>query len=345
MEIIVPAAGLSSRFPNTKPKYLLYDYDHKMMLVRALEQFLPPVDNIYIGILREHVEKFNAYEYVTNEIPSAKVMIFDQPTNGPATTVYEMLQHFKISPYANIFIKDCDSFFKMPPFFTTENVVCVSKVSENNTLHNLASKSFVRTNEQGIITDIMEKKVISDTFCVGGYHFAQAKTFLQHYLSILDSKNEIFVSHVISNSMLSGELFYENSVTDYVDVGTWGAWHKYNDMPVIFCDIDGTIIKAQGRYGPNNFNDPAIPLVENVARIKEYHDRGCMIIFTTARTVEYTEITNKMLFDLGFSKFMLIMGLHASKRILINDYNGANPYPRAEAINIRRDEDNLKDFL
>jgi hypothetical protein len=52
-----------------------------------------------------------------------------------------------------------------------------------------------------------------------------------------------------------------------------------------------------------------------------------------------------MLTDLGFVDFKLISGLSNAKRILINDYNDANPYPRAIAINIKRDQDNLKDFL
>ena len=47
----------------------------------------------------------------------------------------------------------------------------------------------------------------------------------------------------------------------------------------------------------------------------------------------------------GFKSFNLLCGLQNSKRILINDYNSANPYPRAEAINLKRDSDNLSDFL
>jgi hypothetical protein len=41
----------------------------------------------------------------------------------------------------------------------------------------------------------------------------------------------------------------------------------------------------------------------------------------------------------------LIIGLQNSRRILINDFNKANPYPRAFAINIHRDKDELGDFL
>ena len=48
MEIVVPAAGLSTRFPDMKPKYLLYDYKHDMMLINALRPFIDRGDRIHI---------------------------------------------------------------------------------------------------------------------------------------------------------------------------------------------------------------------------------------------------------------------------------------------------------
>ena len=41
------------------------------------------------------------------------------------------------------------------------------------------------------------------------------------------------------------QIFLEKQITNYVDVGTAEDWFEYNDRPVIFCDIDGTLIKAQ----------------------------------------------------------------------------------------------------
>jgi hypothetical protein len=52
-----------------------------------------------------------------------------------------------------------------------------------------------------------------------------------------------------------------------------------------------------------------------------------------------------MLNKLGFKNPNLIMGLLNCKRIVINDYNDANPYPRSVAINLMRDVDHLKDFV
>jgi hypothetical protein len=332
MEVIVPAAGLSTRFPNVKPKYLHFGYDNKMMLVKAVEPYIGKHD-ITVVILQEHVEKYNALEFVRNELPGAFIVILPKPTRGPAETVKIAINDIKQikKDDFSILVKDCDSFFDHK--VSGGNYVCTSNISDHETLNKLASKSFVKYNDQNVITDIIEKKVVSDSFCVGAYRFESAKDYLTAYDAISNRDGELFVSHVIQYTLANGGLFTKKDVSNYIDVGTADDWHKYNDMPVLFCDIDGTLIKAQS------------PLVENVKRVKEYHDKGCQIIFTTARPGEYEEQTHKTLWSLGFSNYNLCMGLHNSKRILINDYNKSNPYPRAEAINIQRDNDNLRDFL
>jgi hypothetical protein len=73
--------------------------------------------------------------------------------------------------------------------------------------------------------------------------------------------------------------------------------------------------------------------------------QGSQLVFTTARPTERYQEIHAMLEDLGFRDFTLITGLKNVKRILINDYNKANPYPRAIAVNIPRDSDTIGDFL
>ena len=43
---------------------------------------------------------------------------------------------------------------------------------------------------------------------------------------------------------MNKHIFLEKQITNYVDVGT-EDWFEYNDRRIIFCDIDGTLIKAQ----------------------------------------------------------------------------------------------------
>ena len=342
MEIIVPAAGASTRFPDMKPKYLLYDYAHKMMIQRALAPYSQ--HNITIGILREHDEKYHAVDYLRHEFgQELKICLIDKLTRGPADTVYQIIKSStSIDLDAELLIKDCDNFFDHK--MSEGSYVCVSNISKHEVLKKLSSKSFVISIEQGIITDIIEKNVVSDTFCVGAYKFASVRMFCEAFEE-LDTQNEIFVSDVIQRCLHKGHIFTEKIVTNYTDVGTAADWFEYNDKPVIFCDIDGTIMIAQGRVGKNSYDDTPIPLQDNINKILEYQAKGAQIIFTTARKCDVKERTEEQLRELGFKNYQLIMELQNSKRIVINDFNNANPYPRAEAINIQRDTNELSRYL
>lgn len=344
MEIILPAAGLSTRFPGTRPKYLLYDYTGTLMLKRSLESYLGKYP-ITVGILAEHDEKFHASEFIRNELGDAvNIVVLPARTAGPADTVYQIIKNSNINLFSEIFIKDCDSFFNHE--YSEGNYVCVSKMSDHDVLKRISAKSFVVANEQNIVQNIIEKSVVSDTFCVGGYKFESAQLFVDTF-ERLERSNiaEIFVSHIIQDCLYNKHIFETKSVTEYVDVGTLSDWTEYNNKPVIFCDIDGTLIKAQAKHGPNSYTSPYTPLTNNVSRVLALQSQGCQLIFTTARPDRARSITFDMLTELGFKDFTLIMNLNNSARVLINDYNEANPYPRASAVNIKRNEDNLGDFI
>lgn len=340
MEIIVPAAGLSTRFPEMKPKYLLYDYKGELMISNAIKPLRE--HNVHIGILKEHDEKYNASELLRYELGDSVIIhILDQPTKGPADTVYQILKKANLGD-SSILVKDCDSFFDHE--VSDGNYVCVTNIAKHESLKKLGAKSFVIYNDQGIITDIVEKQVVSDTFCIGGYKFEHASDFVSAYEK-LSTTREIFVSDVIGYCIGQSKLFTIKDTENYVDVGTAPEWFDYNDKPVIFCDIDGTVIKNQGRVGANNYNDAPIPLEKNIKRLLQLQEQGAQFVFTTARPPEFEFKTSQMLYNLGFRDFDLIVGLQNARRILINDYNKTNPYPRAEAINLVRDSDNLEDLL
>ena len=340
MEIIMPAAGLSTRFPNMRPKYILADFQGKYMFERSLESFIGK-HNITIGILKEHNDQYNTAEYIKNEYGEAiRVVILETRTTGPADTVYQILKQAGLTT-EEFLIKDCDSFFDHD--YQEGNYVCVSNIRDHEILKRLASKSFIVSNDQGIITSIIEKQVVSDKFCVGGYKFESADMFISAFEKLKDAHvKEIFVSHIIEECLNSGNIFKESAVTNYVDVGTAEEWFQYNDKAVIFCDIDGTLIKAQSR---TEIGQPPVLLEKNIKRIKEMIANGSQVIFTTARHINTHAITEQMLTDLGFTDFKLMSGLPNTKRVLINDYNEANPYPRAIAVNIKRDTDNLTDYI
>jgi dTDP-glucose pyrophosphorylase len=229
MEILVPAAGLSTRFPDMPPKYLLRDNWGNPMLDNALGYYYGRGD-MFVGILKEHDEKYDATETVLSlgiDSDPMTCIILPEKTNGPADTVYQMLKWLDEGRDDGAFlVKDCDSFFDHE--IVKGNYVCTTTVGEHEVLRRLGSKSFVQVNDQGLITDIIEKKVVSDTFCVGGYKFEKRSEYMAAFEAIQNTQtNEIYVSHVIQYMINQGKQFFTRPVTNYVDVGTIDEWNEY----------------------------------------------------------------------------------------------------------------------
>lgn len=350
MVIVVPAAGRSKRFPDMRPKYILRDYTGQTMGKKAVEPWLNDENtHIVFGILRDHLIKFETVLHLQSDIPKLNAIYLDQETQGPADTVYQVLQELIreeiITSDESLFIKDCDSFFTLDSM--PANFIAVSYIEKHEILKKLSSKSFVKVNDQGIVIDIAEKEVISNAFCVGGYGFESVAKYTDAFEAIasVNSSDEIYVSHVISYLLQTGTTFTTQEVKNYIDVGTAEDWFEYNNKPTVFCDIDGTIIESQSRVGRKSYSSPPVALQENIAKIHELLAKGCQVIFTTSRSMEAYQETTDMLRKLGFGDQPVLMGLHNSYRIVINDYENHAPWPRAVAINIKRDTDTLKEFL
>jgi dTDP-glucose pyrophosphorylase len=244
MEIIIPCAGLSTRFPNLRPKYLLTDYKGKLMVENAVENYVDK-HNITIVILEKHDKDFGSVRKLKEAFgDKVKIVILEKPTSGPADTVYQGILKGNINLDSTILIKDCDSFFDAEE--VGGNAICVTSLTSNPNVRNAAAKSYVVTNEQDIITTVVEKKIVSENFCVGGYQFNSAKEFVNAFESLKDSiSKEIFVSEIIDYVISQGSVFVMNKVENFIDVGTSDDWFSFNNKPTYFCDIDGTILKSK----------------------------------------------------------------------------------------------------
>jgi NDP-sugar pyrophosphorylase family protein len=337
LTVIFPCAGQSTRFPNLRPKYLLTDYSGKLMIENAAKNFFGK-HRIVITILKEHDLKFKALDRLKSVFGNdADIVILDEPTKGPAETIYKTLNQAQIS--GPFLIRDCDSFFDVD--LIANNAIYVSSLSKNADVRNPAAKSYTMSNDQGIIYKVVEKEIVSDKFCVGGYQFSNSASFLSAFEKLhKDFKGELFVSNIIDYLIENKQVFLEKEVENYVDVGTSEDWFKFNNKPTYFIDIDGVLVKNSAEY-----HDSYEILQGNVQVLKNELQRGCRLIFCTARPEKYKDLTKRTLEDLGFEGCDLIMGIHHSSRILINDFAYSNPYPSAIAVNLPRDSDTLKDYL
>ena len=337
----MPCAGLSTRFPNMRPKYLLSDYNNRLMIENAAKNFIGKY-NITIAILKQHNEMFNAENKLREAFgDKVNIVVLDEPTSGPADTVYQTIMKAKyfFTSVSPMLIKDCDGFYDTD--LVDGNAIYVSKLSKNPDIRNAPAKSYTITNEQGIITSVVEKQIVSNSFCVGGYQFASIGEYVDTFEKLKgNATSEIFVSNIIDYMISNGKVFNEKEVENFIDVGTADDWFKFNNKPTYFCDIDGTIVKTKDFH-----DDPYEPIQKNVDALLKEQARGCKLVFVTARKKRYEEYTNKILTEMGFVNYVLVMETNHSRRVLINDYANSNPFPSAVALNLKRDSDNLGDMI
>ena len=337
MEVIIPCAGASSRFPNMRPKYLLTDYAGRLMVENAAEHYIGK-HRVTIVILKDHDERYQARKKLEEAFSNkVDIVVLDKVTSGPADTVYQAIKRGRVNLSSQLLIKDCDGFYK-----TNEqdgNVIYVAKLSKHPKIRTAGAKSYTLTNDQSIINSVIEKKIVSDNFCVGGYQFETGQSFTEAFEK-LSTSSEIFVSNIVDYMISQKSIFFESEVENFIDVGTADDWFDFNDKPTYFCDIDGTIIKSKWDYYTETE-----PLWDNVSALLNKKKLGCKIIFTTSRLEKHRKVTQNILDDLGFDGCDLIMGVHHTKRVLINDYANSNPYPTAVAVNIKRDSEDLGDLI
>jgi hypothetical protein len=122
-------------------------------------------------------------------------------------------------------VRDCDSFFDSN--CNDGNFVFTSKLSNNKLIKNSEQLGYVVKNEDNIIDSVVEKKIVSDDFCVGGYQFSKKTSFINHFKMIIDKHKEIFMSHVVSSMIANQEVFHACEVTNYVNVGTLDHWNTF----------------------------------------------------------------------------------------------------------------------
>jgi len=337
MAVIIPCAGKSSRFPGTRPKYLLTVSDGECLFEKAANPYIGKTD-VHFVVLKQHVDQYDAKIAIRKvyDQHNVYVHVLDEETSGPAETVYRIAKRLGDEP---IFIQDCDSFFEHD--LKPSNYVCVVDLRKNLDIANVAAKSFAIQNDQGLLTNIIEKSVSSNYLCVGGYSFKSADEYCNAFdmLYQSNSSNEIFVSHIIKQ-MLTTSIFEMQNVDKYVDLGTYKEFVDYNKKrPTIFCDIDGTVFYNQSKLFSNDYSNKPKPIPNAVDFLLKKQSEGATIIFTTSRPKKYSAITETGLDSCGFINYQILYDIPHAPRILINDTSKTNPYPSATAINVPRDDD------
>jgi hypothetical protein len=321
------------------------------MLLEAISGLnLEIFDTIHFVFHEEYEEKYGFLNGFLDELPeeiSNKVvpLFLDKYTKSQPETVYEAIKFHKVPGWEFLFVKDADNYFQGNVELDKNQIFCYDLKNFDGA--DLKNKCYLERTTDNVITNIVEKNIISSTFAIGGYGFQTADLFCKHYEQIVKSSNwPMYMSNVYFEMLLGGHSISAIEGIRYKDWGTDKAWNEYvRQYKVIFLDIDGVLVENSSAHFPPGIGNTPV-LQNNIQYIKKLIASGKVhIIYTTSRPHTSRKQTVDQLEKVGIYANHLIMDLPHCQRIVVNDFAPSNPYPSCTAINLPRDADNLEEYL
>lgn len=343
--LILPVAGRSSRFPGMRPKWLLTMPDGKLMLEKAVEKLdMSDYDRVVVVCLREHLDAYLTNESLTTVLSgighaNVDVCILEEPTSSQSETVSLAVERANVK--GAFFVKDCDNMFHVR--WNGGNEIAVLDLNSIG-LIDAKNKSYVNVDTLGNVSNIVEKQVISNFFCCGGYGFSSADTFLKHFRSI-ESSQEVYLSHVIYSMLMGEESFQMKQADSYIDWGTLREYRHYTrSFTTVFCDVDGVLLYNGSKFAKTGWSTE--PISENLQTIARLQASDLLyLVVTSSRPESEIEYLKNRLAEFGVYPDRYVMELPHTRRILVNDYSLTNPFPTAISVNLERDSKQLSSIL
>lgn len=185
MTIIIPMAGLSSRFTAagfTLPKYMLYVRNRSLfnLAVSSFELYFKTCDFLFIARDVFDTRGFIERECQLLGILNFKVVILEEPTRGQAETVALGIGQARLAASEPILIFNIDTIrpgFEFPSSIGQwDGYLEVFKGSGDNW-------SYARTEsaESTRVVETAEKRAISDNCSTGIYYFRSVGLFMEAY--------------------------------------------------------------------------------------------------------------------------------------------------------------------
>lgn len=210
MKILIPMAGEGSRFLKEGyafPKPLI-DVDGKPMIQTVVENLQFDAEYIFL-VRKEHLEKYAGLRNTLDRISNGKFKIVevDKLTEGAACTALLAKEH--INTDEDILIANSDQIIDYRPenFLVMKNMTTVDGIIFTfNAVH--PKWSFIKVNNLGFVTEVVEKIPISNIATCGIYWYRRGKDFV-HSAETMISKNlrvnnEFYVAPVY-NEMIQNE--------------------------------------------------------------------------------------------------------------------------------------------
>jgi NDP-sugar pyrophosphorylase family protein/quercetin dioxygenase-like cupin family protein len=220
LNIVIPMAGRGSRFLSKGyhlPKPLIEI--HGIPMIRLVIENLKPVNGarfIFLT-LKEHQEKYGIDKKLKEWAENAEVLTVDQVTEGAACTV--LLARHLIDNDQPLMIANSDQWINYPIEDYLKKIAAPSNL-DGLIMTMKASDpkwSYTKLNELGQVSEVVEKKVVSDEATVGIYNFKKGSDFVRAADWMI--KNNIRVNGEFYVAPVYNQLIKENKNIGILNIG------------------------------------------------------------------------------------------------------------------------------
>ncbi|WP_290941858.1 glycosyltransferase family 2 protein [Hyphomonas sp.] len=224
MNILIPMAGAGSRFFDagyTDPKPLI-QIEGKTMIQRVIEN-LDLDGNFIFLIRREHLEKYPSLEKTLPSLTdNCRIVEVAELTEGAACTA--LLAKEFINNDEDLLIANSDQYVVHDGMFdsyrnddSSDGIVWT--FNSTNPHH-----SYVKMDNGGVVTEVAEKKVISDIATCGIYWYNKGSDFVENAEKMISDdvrfNNEFYIAPVYNQMIKSGKTVRTYPVEKMYSLGT-----------------------------------------------------------------------------------------------------------------------------
>ena len=224
MNILIPMAGRGKRFEDVGysfPKPLI-DIEGKPMIQLIIENLNLTGKHIFL-CQKEHYEKYALNELLEMLSPNCEIIQIDGITDGAAVTALKAKE--LINNDEELIIANSDQWINWNPqhflSFLQNNDADGGIITFIST-H--PKWSFVKVNESGLITELAEKKPISNIATAGIYYYKHGKTFVEAVEQMITknirTNNEFYIAPAYNEIIQNGGKVFHYPVAEMYGLGT-----------------------------------------------------------------------------------------------------------------------------
>jgi HAD superfamily hydrolase (TIGR01509 family) len=224
MNVLIPMAGAGSRFEKVGyklPKPLI-DVRGKPMIQVVVENLNMDAHFIYV-VQASHRRSFNLDIFLNAITPKCTIVEVDGITEGAACTV--LLAKEYIDSENPLFLANSDQYVKWDPMAFMYNMQETKADAGIAVFEDTHPKwSFAKTDAHGFVTEVAEKKPISNMATVGYYYWKRGCDFVRYASQMIEKdirvNNEFYVCPVFNEAISDGRKIRTFHVDEMWGLGT-----------------------------------------------------------------------------------------------------------------------------